>query len=625
MSFTGRMVVRMACCKRCRGFVAFLLLFFLLSGIPAGVSAESDTYNSATPEILNEGDLVGKAAILIDADSGKILFEKNARRQTYPASTTKIMTCLVALENWVDLDKMVTVGNEISEIPADSSKAGIRQGEEYPMIDLLYGLILKSGNDAAMTIAVNVAGSVSEFVKMMNDEAARLGCNDTHFLNPHGYHEEGHVTTAYDLSVIARYAMQNKTFREIAGTKNYTMSSQKKREKWRITTTVSMFDSTSKYYYPDLIGIKTGHHNKSGYCFVGAADKSGTEMISVVLKSKDNYYWQDTIRLFNYGITCYETLTYTEMFNQAPVYASVANASSEDENSGLLKVSMVPGTQLDSYTVRCLPENLNDNLTTFASNLDIHYTNDLTAPIMAGEILGTVDIDVNDQIITATVIASRDVEEELAPFTMQSLLSGLQGGEGGKLLIWLIGLIALILVLFIIMRVHSVVNDRKERKEAELRKRAIQRREAMRQGQTTGRSRYAAGQSASAVSTVRAASTPARPGRNTNTAYTRMGNTTDRTRTQGNAQTPVRSTRTPPAGNGYGQNVPGRMGTSATARQPVRSPNTGAAGMNRNPVRQNGMPPASPGQRTNRTSMGQNTYPGRSAPGGQQRRRPDNF
>ena len=154
-----------------------------------------------------------------------VLYEKNARRKTFPASTTKIMACLVALENFPDLDQLVTVGPEAGRIPADSSKLNIREGEQYPMIDLLYGMMMRSGNDASMTVAVAVSGTVEDFVDLMNQKARELGCKDTFFVNPHGYHDEAHVSTAYDLALIARAAMENRTFREIAAARSYTMSS----------------------------------------------------------------------------------------------------------------------------------------------------------------------------------------------------------------------------------------------------------------------------------------------------------------------------------------------------------------------------------------------------------------
>ncbi len=462
--------------------LALVLAVLLALAAPCWAQAQqSGGYDAANPQNLTDADLTAKAALVMDAATGTVLYEKNADRRTYPASTTKIMTCLVALENFPDLQQLVTVGPEAGQISSDSSVLGIRQGEQYPMLDLLYGMMMRSGNDAAMTIAVAVSGSVEAFAGLMNQKAKELGCKDTHFVNPHGLHDESHYTTAYDMALIARAAMQNRTFREIVAAKSYTMSATSQREKWRVETSNPMFVATSRFYYPDLVGIKTGYTSRAGRCFVGAADKDGVELISVVLKSKNTQdgqgrnngeYWVDTARLLDYGMTRYETYTYTELFNQAPIYAVIQNAAHGDENGGMLKVQIVPGTALDTYTVKCLPEQAQEMLSQFGQSVDIQYTRELAAPVAAGDILGTVTIEAGGQPVTATVVASRAVEAEAVPFSLESLLPNVAQVLSNRWVLIGGGALALILLLVVILRLRAAARRRRRRKEMLRRRRA---------------------------------------------------------------------------------------------------------------------------------------------------------
>ena len=467
--------------SRQRALALFLAVLIALATPFCALAQEAGGYDAANPQNLTDDDLTAKAALVMDAATGTVLYDKNARRKTYPASTTKIMTCLVALENFPDLNQLVTVGPEAKQIPSDSSTLGVRQGEAYPMIDLLYGMMMRSGNDAAMTIAVAVAGSVDAFVGMMNQRAKELGCKDTNFVNPHGYHDEAHYTTAYDLALIAQAAMLNRTFREIVAAKSYTMSATDQREKWRIDTSYDMYVATSKFYYPDLIGIKTGYHSKAGRCFVGAADKDGVELISVVLKSKSTKgsdgkysgeYWVDTARLLDYGITRYQTLTFSQMFDQAPIYASIKNAARTDENAGLVRLQVVPGTALDTYTVKCLPEQAEKMLSDFGQGLTINYTKELTAPILAGDILGTISMKVNGQDVTATVIASRSVEAEAVPFTLESLAPEVAGVLDNHAVVVVAGVVVLAVLIIVIVRLRVAARNRRRRREMLRRRKA---------------------------------------------------------------------------------------------------------------------------------------------------------
>ena len=313
-------------------------------------------------------------------------------------------------------------------------------------------------------VAVAVSGTVEDFVDLMNQKARELGCKDTFFVNPHGYHDEAHVSTAYDMALIARAAMEHRTFREIVAARSYTMSATSLREKWRIETANSMFVATSKYYYPALIGIKTGNHSKAGRCFVGAASRDGMEMISVVLKSKEGAVWTDTARLFDYGFTRYNSMSFSQMFDRAPIYASIRNAATEDEGSGLVRLQVMPGTALDSHKTAFLPGQLDQVLAEFGQGIRIKYKEEPTAPIMAGDILGTITMEVDGTPVSAPVIASRDVAAKPLPFTLESLMPGVARFIRSHPLWIALGFLLALVILILIIRYIATFRKRRRRR-----------------------------------------------------------------------------------------------------------------------------------------------------------------
>ena len=192
-----------------------LLVVFVLASILAP-SAMAEP--AAPPQVVSE------AAILIDRDSGRVLFEQNADKRLYPASTTKIMTAVLVLEN-LQLDSVVVASNDaVMSIPAGASNMGILEGEQLTVEQLLYGALVESANEACNVLAEYMCGDVDSFVVKMNEKAQALGMQNTKFLNPHGLHSPEHYTTARDLAILARYAMQNETFREVVSTAQYIIA-----------------------------------------------------------------------------------------------------------------------------------------------------------------------------------------------------------------------------------------------------------------------------------------------------------------------------------------------------------------------------------------------------------------
>jgi D-alanyl-D-alanine carboxypeptidase (penicillin-binding protein 5/6) len=263
------------------------------------------------------------SSLLMDGDNRRVLYEVNGYQEMPMASTTKIMTCIIALEQG-NLSDVVTVSSYAERMP--DVQLNIRSGEQYYLKDLLYSLMLESHNDVAVAIAEHVGGSVEGFATMMNDKARFLECNNTNFVTPNGLDAEGHYTTARDLAVISSYAIENKEFIAITNTSSYQFKDLKKGRSFSVS-------NKNKFLYmmDGAIGIKTGFTGKAGYCFVGAIKKPDRTLISVVLgcgwPPSKNLKWTDTKRLMTYGIDNYERKQIYEKKTLDPVYVENGQTS----------------------------------------------------------------------------------------------------------------------------------------------------------------------------------------------------------------------------------------------------------------------------------------------------------
>ena len=239
-----------------------------------------------------------RAAVLMDAETGQVLYAKNAHKPLPPASLTKIMTAIVVLER-CDLDAVVKASKRA--VNTQASSMHLRVGEEVKVRDLLYALMLRSANDAAVALAEHAAGSVEAFAQLMNEKAKSLGAKHTRFVNPHGLHDPRHVSTAYDLALITRYAMENETFRTIVKTPYYIVSRSLNQDDLRMVNKAKFLQE-----YPDAEGVKTGYTNQAGYCFAGSAYRDGRRLITVVLNSPQRVV--DTIALMEHGFNDWERM-----------------------------------------------------------------------------------------------------------------------------------------------------------------------------------------------------------------------------------------------------------------------------------------------------------------------------
>ena len=244
-----------------------------------------------------EPDIGCICAVLIDADSGRVLYEKNAEEERAMASTTKIMTCIIALEQ-SNLNDLVTVSRNATRMP--KVKMYIKQGEQYRLGDLLYALMLESYNDVAVAVAEHIGGSVKGFAKRMNQKAKELGLTHTHFVTPNGLDADQHYSTAKDMALLGAYAIKKKQFLDIVNQKTYQIKEQKNGRVIRVSNKDAYLSMDA-----DAIGIKTGFTNRAGYCFVGAVKQGTSVFTSCVLASgwppNKNQKYTDTKKLMTYG------------------------------------------------------------------------------------------------------------------------------------------------------------------------------------------------------------------------------------------------------------------------------------------------------------------------------------
>ena len=294
--------------KKITAVFSFVLLFAILfAQLPLNFAAAG---SSNPPPVLTSASY-----ILADADSGQILYGKDETTRMFPASTTKLMTAILAAEYAEQHpEATVTVTKQtLEDIPTAASKIDLKADETLPLSDLMYALLLSSGNDAAATIAQLIDGDAwkTTFPEKMNQKAAEIGASDTHFTNPHGLHDDEHYSTAKDLCTILAYALKNKTVQEILKTETYTIGETNKSDARDLKTTNELIIPTDTNYDPNVIGGKTGFTEEAGYCFAGAARKGGNVLIAVVLKNDDDQKrFEETAKLLSYG---FNNFTKTEI------------------------------------------------------------------------------------------------------------------------------------------------------------------------------------------------------------------------------------------------------------------------------------------------------------------------
>ena len=379
-------------------FICLLLLLSLSMIFSPFVNAEEEIPDIASP-----------SALLMDYSSGKILYEKNINEKRYPASLTKIMTAIIVLEN-CELSDIATVSYDaVMSLSSGYVTANLQIGEELTVEQLLYVLMVGSSNDAAIVLAEHVSGSVEKFADLMNEKAKELGCTSTNFVNPNGAHDENHYSTAYDLALMAKYAMKNETFRTLVSTTSYTLPTTNKYDRedriFRTTNSLLHLDTSDRadnYYYQYATGIKTGFTTPAGNCLIASANKNNLELITVVLgagQTKDglSLRYLDTLSLFDYG---YSTYTLKQIINKGGIIQTlnIKNATRKTKKVEAVVANDVYALmkQADKNSA-VLPEiNLNDNL---------------KAPLKKGDVIGSVTYTVEGIQYTEDLLANNDVKK----------------------------------------------------------------------------------------------------------------------------------------------------------------------------------------------------------------------
>jgi len=325
------------------------------------------------------------ACALVEVESQRVLYSENADKKLPMASTTKIMTALVAIEKG-NLSDTVTIPREASGV--EGSSIYLEAGETLTLEELLYGLMLHSGNDAAVAIAIHVGGSVSGFCDLMNQKARELGANSTHFVNPHGLPAEGHYTTAHDLALIAAAAMKNEQFRKIVSTTAITIPHDGR--SWDRT-----LHNKNKllYSYEGANGVKTGYTKAAGRCLVGSAERNGMQLVSVVLNCSDIY--NDTAAILDFGFSNFARRTVVAK-NAVLGEVTVKNGVQEALEARAKDDIVLTLTEEETQQVEVVAKLL--------ASVD--------APVEAGDVLGTAEVWLNGAMIAAVDLVSAEAVRE---------------------------------------------------------------------------------------------------------------------------------------------------------------------------------------------------------------------
>lgn len=396
---------------------ALLALLLALTLLPQIALADTDysaspnkypaDYDADHPERLDADMLYATSAVAVDVATGRVLFSKEADRRIYPASTTKVMTAILALEN-LDLDQVVTVSKNVM---VGESTIYLQEGESLTVRDLMYGLLLKSGNDAGVALAEAVAGSVDAFADMMNEKAEELGCTNSHFTTPHGLPDPNHYTTAEDYYKVFLEAIQNETFLEIIQTPEYTIHATKPDgtvRNYSFDNGNRMLPGTEdEFSYEYMIGGKTGFTNAAQSAFVSLSEKDGLQVATVVFGSTTEGKWIDTRHLADYVFAAYSALPFSEIYSSHPFTAEVSGAQDPDNATLTLNLANPDDPQIQNFL--CTSAEASDIAANFSQYATVTYANEtLTAPIQEGEVVGQLHFQYEgmDEIILDLVAAN---------------------------------------------------------------------------------------------------------------------------------------------------------------------------------------------------------------------------
>lgn len=449
------MKIRRFCALFFSLYLALSLSLPVLAAAEDGGGPPEDGPEASEPAAPESFRVDAKAALLIDPDTEEILYEQNAHEPLYPASVTKIMTCLLVLEaienGKLSMDTVLTASETaISAVPPDGSSVGIKPGEELPVEELLYCMMLQSANEGCNILAEAIDGSIAAFVERMNQKAQELGCEDTHFCNTNGLPDANHYTTAWDLWLITREARTYPDFMPIVGTAYHEVPATNLAEARQLFNTNYLISSykTSYYLYKGAEGIKTGSTEAAGYCLVASATRSDRSLLSVVLGAKRvvspeitlTYSFIETAKLFDLGFDEFERkilLTADELVGEVGVELS------QQQNT----VKVHPAQEVE----RLLPKDMDP-----IRDVDraITYTHEsVEAPVEKGQVMGQITLRTADTVYaTVDLLADEDVSVSRLLVFRRDLIEFLHRPTLWVILGGAVGFIFLVLILRAILK-----------------------------------------------------------------------------------------------------------------------------------------------------------------------------
>lgn len=390
--------------KLIKSFAFFICFIFLLNFYSSFADdIESENLNSEIIETSSADtanlDVNARSAIILDRVSKKVLYGKNEFNKVKMASTTKIMTATIIIEN-CDLNQTIEISKKAAG--TGGSRLGLKSGDKINIRDLLYGLMLCSGNDAAVALAESCSGSIQEFSNLMNNKARKLGLNNSHFESPHGLDSDNHYTTAYELAILSDYALKNSTFFNIVGTKTYTVTINGYPK--NISNTNELLGNLLGVY-----GIKTGFTNGANRCLVTACKRDNMDIICVVLGcDSKKFRTSDSIKLIEYAFKNFEYVNIEEKINQEFEKWKQENITNFNIDKGLssnieikysdLKTPIIPINKRDIHSL----------------SININVNQNLDAPIYENAIIGEIEVFAgSDYIIRLNVISSNFIPKKI--------------------------------------------------------------------------------------------------------------------------------------------------------------------------------------------------------------------
>ncbi len=428
-----------------------------------------------------DGPAVGaEGAILMEAETGTILYEKNIHEKLYPASVTKILTCLIGSEE-CQMDEEVTISHDaVFSIPRDSSNIGLDEGEVITVEQCMYGILVASANEAANALAEHVSGSMEEFVALMNQRAKELGCENSHFVTTNGLHDEQHYTTPYDLALIAQKFFDNELLCKMSSTPTYHIpqSPTQPDEDLYANTHNQLLFPGGKYNYEYIVGSKTGFTSDSRQTLVSCAEKDGMKLICVVMREESPHQFEDTISLFEYGFSNFQKINIAANEKEYTVENHDFFQTDNDVFGASNPILSINPSDSVVIPITAVFDDLDSELTydteSSSSVASIQYTyhgipvGSATVDLAEGEAENTFDFE-NQNQMENQADAEEETEEE-------------SGDAGGKVIfvnvrqviVWVIGIAGFFIFLFVVKAVidnyqfaqrRKVRNRHKKRKK----------------------------------------------------------------------------------------------------------------------------------------------------------------